>query len=203
MKLIAILASLLLSVAAFAQTSAEEGSASQVALFGVSTNALQDLITAVNLGVEVPLGNRWSVRAEYFSPWWSIAGSSYVLKTQNLNIGARYYFHPWTDRGAGVLRGWFVSAEAGAGIYDVCWNSVGSSGRGIHGNIGGGYSFALGDWWRLDLSAGIGMMISDYQRYQLSAGDGTKVVSTSGIARIPDPTSLKVSFVYLFHTKRK
>ena len=162
-----------------------------------------DAITAVNLGFEVPVGHNWSVRAEYTTPWWISADNSRALQAQQLNLGARYYFKPWTYRSSDVLRGWFVSVTAGAGYYDVCWNSKGSQGRGFLGNIGGGYSFALGDWWRFDLSAGIGMMIADYKRYQLSPDGKTLIGLNTGTARIPDPTSVKVSFVYLFHTRGK
>ena len=47
------------------------------------------------------------------------------------------------------------------------------------------------------------MMISEYNRYQVSADGSALVFRNSGVARVPDPTSLKVSFVYLFHTKRR
>ncbi|MBO4476229.1 MAG: DUF3575 domain-containing protein, partial [Bacteroidales bacterium] len=185
------------------QMSAAAADSAGVALFGLSTNTLLDAVAAVNIGAEVPVGHNWSVRAEYTTPWWSTANHSHALQVQNVNIGARYYIKPWTYRSSDVLRGWFVSANAGAGLYDVCWDYRGSRGRGILGNIGGGYSFALGDWWRLDLSAGIGMMIAGYERYQVSEDGKTVVPMHSGTARIPDPTSLKVSFVYLFHTRGK
>ena len=135
-------------------------------------------------------------------PWWGSADNSFAFKAMNVNIGARYYFTPWENNGFEVCRGWFLSASFGAGLYDARLNFNGSKGRGLLGNVGGGYSFPLGDWWRMNLSAGIGVMVSDNTIYRATA-DGNTISRSSGVLTHPDPTSLKVSFTYIFHAPRK
>ena len=206
----AVISAILFSLAVNAQTMDEKKQDSSkaadehsgIAIVGLSTNVLMDAVSAVNIGLEVPVGHHWSLRAEYAMPWWSAADNSFVLKAQNVNIGARYYFKPWKYRSSDVYSGWFASITAGAGLYDVRMNYQGAQGQGLLGNIGGGYSFALGPWWRLDLSAGIGVMYSDRQLYQTNSG-GTINNKDSAPIIVPDPTAFKVGIVYLFHIPGK
>ena len=39
-------------------------------LFAFKTNLRVDVITALKIGVEVPIGKRWSVDADWLFPWW-------------------------------------------------------------------------------------------------------------------------------------
>ena len=184
------------------QVPAAEPDSTGLVLFGLSSNLLMDAVTAVNLGVEVPVGRNWSLRAEYATPWWGTADKSLALKAQNVNLGARYYLEPWDSRGINVCTGWFASLTVGAGMYDVCLNSYGTQGRGFLGNIGIGYSFPISTWWRLDLAAGAGVMVSEYHDYQVNL-DGSITDKEATVTRVPDPTAFKVSFVYLFHVPGK
>ena len=170
-------------------------------LFGVSSNLLLDAVSAVNVGVEVPFGRHWGAHLGYTTPWWSFAEQYYAMQIQCLDLGVRYYFKPWTYRGSDVYRGWFVSAAFATGKYNLAWKGAGVDGVAMIGGIGGGYTWALGDWWRLDASCNLGMMIADFNRYDLtgtSSLPGGKVHS-----RLPDPASFKVTLTYLIHHKRK
>ena len=157
-------------------------------LFAISTNLLMDAVTAVNLGVHVPFGRRWMVSADYTFPWWVNNAGTRALKVRHLNIGARYYFKPWTSRGSDVCLGWYTTASFGSGNYNFAWDGNTARATETLPAIGGGYSLPLGDWWRLDFSANIGLLISH-------TADVTSI--------LPDPTGLKVSIVYHFHTPVK
>ena len=170
-------------------------------LFGVSSNLLLDAVTAVNVGVEVPFGRHWGAHLGYTTPWWSFSDQFYSLRIQCLDLGVRYYFKPWTARGSDVYRGWFLSAAVGAGKYNLAWAGKGVEGKAIIGGIGGGYTWAFGDWWRLDTSFNLGMMLTDFNRYDLS---GTSELPDAAIhSRLPDPAALKVTLTYLIHSKKK
>ena len=172
-----------------------------VALAGISSNLFLDALTAVNLGIEVPIGRHWGAHIGITTPMWSSADGMRAMQIQCLDLGARYYLKPWEYRGSDVYKGWFFSAAVATGKYNLAWNGQGVQGTAIIGGIGGGYTWAFGPWWRLDLSGNIGMMISDFTRYDL-VGDGAL---PGGVihSRLPDPGSFKVTLTYMIHYNKK
>ena len=47
-----------------------EGPVESKTVLAVKNNLLYDLALAPNLEVEIPVGKRWSLNAEYKCPWW-------------------------------------------------------------------------------------------------------------------------------------
>ena len=170
------------------------------AIAGISTNLASDLLTALNIGVEVPFGKRWSAHAGYTFPFWRSSDKSTAFVIQHIDLGARYYFKPWEYRSSDVMRGWFLCADLGYANYDVAFKSSGVRGNGFTASFGGGYSWAFNKWWRLDFSASMGMLQAYYDNYQIGQ-NGEPFVLGNNTSRLPDPTGLKVTLVYLFHTK--
>ncbi|MBO4671864.1 MAG: DUF3575 domain-containing protein [Bacteroidales bacterium] len=170
------------------EAEAAEAITSDKELFGVTTNLLLDAVTAVNVGVQVPVGRRWCFSVDYTTPWWSNSEGTHALQIQHMNIGARYYLDPWPSRGASVCRGWFATASFGTGKYNLAWNTTRANATELLGSFGGGYSLPFGTWWRLDMSASMGMLLSH---------------KFTGSTRLPDPTALKVSLTYHLHTPAK
>ena len=68
--------------------------------FAVKTNLPADLVTAVNLGVEVPLGEDFSVNAHFTFPWWTAGpyGNKYALQLLDAEGELRWWFAPGEER---------------------------------------------------------------------------------------------------------
>ena len=161
----------------------------KVAIAGLSTNLLFDAITAVNLGVEVPIGSRFGLHAGYTFPFWTFPGETVRFNVSAFDLGARVYLHPWETRGYDLYRGWFFTVSAATGKFDLSWNGGGSQGTAIIGAVGGGYTWPVGTWWRLDVSGSAGAMICHF--------------SDGRASRLPDPAVFKVTMTYLFHYNKK
>lgn len=171
------------------------------ALVGVSTNLLLDGITALNLGVEVPLGSNWDVRGDIYFPWWKNDAKSFCFQVMHFDAGARYYFDGWKKRDANIFRGWFASAHVGGGYYDIAPWDDGYQGWEITAGIGGGYSFALGDWWRLDASLAVGPFYTDYITYE-DTGNRSMLIQTGTDRRFCFlPTEARISLTYIIHAR--
>lgn len=173
----------------------------QKAIFAVGTNALLDLGTAVNVSVEVPVGKHWDITADYIFPWWKDRAHSFAFEILHLDLGARYYFKPWQKRDASVLRGWYASASAGLGYYDFAPWGDGVQGEEIKLSLGGGYTWALGDWWRLSAELGVGPVFTRYRNYQHQPNGDLLWISNQNRVLF-GPTSAKISFSYLLHTRK-
>lgn len=158
------------------------------ALFGVGSNLLADAVTAVNVSLEVPVGRRWDITADYYFPWWKNRSSSFAFQILHLDLGARYYFTP----------GWFASASLGAGYYDFAPWGNGIQGEEVKFSLGGGYTWALGSWWRMSAELGIGPVFTQYRRYEHQTS-GELLWLQSGKGLYFAPTSARFSLVYLFH----
>lgn len=161
----------------------------KVAVAGLSTNLLFDAITAVNLGVEVPIGSRFGLHAGYTFPFWTFPGETVRFNVSAFDLGARVYLHPWETRGYDLYRGWFFTVSAATGKFNLSWNGGGSQGTAIIGAVGGGYTWPVGTWWRLDVSGSAGAMICHF--------------SDGRASRLPDPAVFKVTMTYLFHYNKK
>ena len=171
-------------------------------LFGLSTNVLYDAVTAVNFGIEIPVGHHSEIRADYMFPWWVKGDNSRAFQIQHLDLGYRYYLKGWEKRDADVLRGWYLSASVGTGKFDIEPNRKGVQGKEFMASVGAGYTLPLGDWWRMDLGLGVGAMYADFQNYQWQEDKQLHFENESHYLWL-GPVSAKVSFIYLFHYNRK
>ena len=156
---------------------------------GLSSNLLFDAITALNFGVDVPIGNHWGVHAGYTFPFWTFADETQAFKISALDLGARVYLHPWKYRDFDIYRGWFFTASVATGKFDVALGEIDRKGTGMIGALGGGYTWPVGDWWRLDVSGSMGAMICKF--------------SDGEVSRLPDPAVFKVTMTYFFHYNKK
>ena len=185
------------------QPRAHNSAASSDVLFGLSTNVAADLVTAVNIGAELPMWDRWDLRAEVYSPWWKSNANSFCFQIFHADAGVRYYLRPWERRDDRVLRGWFLSAHAGGGYYDVAPWGDGYQGWEIAAGIGGGYSLAVGRWWRLDAGLAVGPFYTDYITYEDTGNRSTLLQTGEGSKLRFLPTEVRISLTYLFHRKKQ
>lgn len=127
-------------------------------LFFVRTNLLVPLL---NFGVEVPVGNNWSIGADYYFPW-MFRDDSHKNCFQVLawNLEGRYWFgkdRKVEDR----LEGHSIGLSAMGGYYDIEKNYSGH--QGTLYNISIDYLYALPifkDRMHLEFSLGLGYFFS-------------------------------------------
>ncbi len=120
-------------------------------LFAFKTNFLFDAVGALNLEIEVPLNERWSISAEGMFPWWW---------TANGTIEGRYWLGDRSLRP--VLTGWFGGIYAGGGWYDFTRNDRAHKGDFFHAGLSGGYAHMINRRGnlRMEYSLGLGYLYS-------------------------------------------
>ena len=178
--------------------------AGQSPLFTVKTNLLFDAVSAINVELEVPIGDRWSVTGEYIFPWWLLKKKENCLQLINGNVEGRYWFDAPSP-----MTGWFAGIYAGGGLYDL-QRGKGLQGEFFNAGLSGGYTHAIFNGnWRLEYSIGLGYLNTNYRKYvpRYGADDRLSLIrQESGNASWWGPTRAKVSLVWVFGsdpTKRK
>ena len=181
---------------------AVERSVSEFTL-AAKTNLLGDLVTAVNFGLELPLGKNFSANAHFMFPWWTAGpyGNKYALQMLNAEGELRWWFAP----GEQVLQGHYFALQGNGGKFDIQWGRDFGCYQCYNWGVGlsYGYSMSLSEHWNLEFALSLGYMAIDYQHYVPSPDwsilirDDAKV----GTLHYFGPTSLKVSLVYPFHFK--
>lgn len=173
----------------------------QIPLLAIRTNLL---LPALNAGVEVPLGNSWSVSADYYWPWfWPSKSNRNCLEMLAWSLEGRYWFgrdRKPQDR----LRGHSVGLYAAGGYYDFERNYKGIQGEFVSTGLDYTYSMGIGRKQRLnlELSLAFGYIHSRNKTYSvpwdggaLYPDDGTMMFDYFG------PTKAAVSLVIPIYRK--
>ncbi|MFI3266654.1 MAG: DUF3575 domain-containing protein [Rikenellaceae bacterium] len=187
-------------------------------LFALKTNLLFDAATLINVEVEVPIGQRWSIAGEWIFPWWTTCGNSgnswqkggstssrNTLQVLNGNIEGKYWFGDRTNRP--VMTGWHLGLYAGGGLYDLEYDAEGYQGEFfIAAGISGGYAHTINKSGnlRMEYSLGVGYMQTDYRYYKEHFGiDDTwhTMRQNNGEYTWIGPTRARVSLVWMLNRK--
>ncbi len=179
-------------------------------LFALKTNLLFDLATLINLELEIPIRQHWSLCAEFIFPWWVMdngKADSQRNRAQLLggNLEVRYWWH---NADSPILTGWFCGAYTGAGSYDLEWHAKGYQGEWFVGaGLSGGYAHAINQAknLRLEYSLGVGYFETDYKYYHAEFCNNScwhAIEQRSGKHIWVGPTRAKVSLAWLIN-KRK
>ena len=173
--------------------------------FAVKTNLPADLVTAVNLGVEVPLGENFSLNAHFTFPWWTAGpyGNKYALQMLDAEGELRWWFAPGEER----LQGHYVALQGSGGKFDLQWGRDIGCYQCYNWGVGlsYGYSMSLSEHWNLEFALTLGYLAIDYQHY-VPSPDWSVLIkdnAKAGVLHYFGPTGLKVSLVYPFHIQRK
>ena len=173
--------------------------------FAVKTNLPADLVTAVNLGVEVPLGESFSLNAHFAFPWWTAGpyGNKYALQLLDAEGELRWWFAPGEER----LEGHYLALQGSGGKFDLQWGRDIGCYQCYNWGVGlsYGYSMSLGEHWNLEFALTLGYLAIDYQHY-VPSPDWSVLIrdnAKAGTLHYFGPTSLKVSLVYPFHIQYK
>lgn len=171
-------------------------------LLGIGTNLAFDAVTAANVTLDVPVGKHWDVTADFIFPWWKNRSKNFAFQLVHMDLGGRYYFKPWERLDDNVFHGWFVSASAGLGYYDFAPWGDGVQGEELKFSLGGGYTWKLGNWWRLSAELGVGGLFSRFRTYEAQA-PGVLMVKNQGDLIYWGPTQAQISLTYLLHTRTR
>lgn len=171
----------------------------------VKTNLVYDMLTAVNVSVEVPIVRRWSAQATLIHPWWRKTKWHKTLQMRYVALQPRYYFtgSQTTDRSL------FVGLNVGVGHYDFQLTRRGVQGDGWHVSPVVGGVKRLTRHWRLEYAASAGYVQTDYTQYTHTSGTpyGTIKVKDypwgSKRLRTVVPTSIELSLVYVMGRKTR
>ena len=174
-----------------------------VPLAAVRTNLL---VPALNFGVEVPLGNRYSVSADYYYPWfWPSPKNKNCFELLGWSVEGRYWFgrdRKPQDRLKGHSLGVYVSG----GYYDFEKDYRGMQGEFVSPGIDYTYSMAIGRKKKnhLEFTLAVGFIRSWGTTYNvygdygaLYPDEGTLIWDYFG------PTKAAVTFVVPFYSKKE
>ena len=134
-------------------------------LFAVKTNLLFDALTALNIELEAPLGNSWSLSGEYIFPWWLNEQRQYAFQLITANIELRRWFGDREERP--LMTGWFGGLFIGGGYFDFQKGSTGYQGESFTMGLSGGYAHEISKdgKWRMEYALGLGLIRTNYREY--------------------------------------
>ncbi len=174
--------------------------------FAIKTNLLYDAVTAANIGIEVPIRDKWSVGFEWICPWWSNYNEHRYFQLLHGSMEAKYWLGKREDRPQ--LTGWFAGVTLGGGYYDFMFEDV----NGIQGeeqSIGliAGFAHALtkDKKLRLEYAVGLGYLGSNYRKYYWDGYDYTLTAPSpqSWNYTLIGPIKAQISLVYWLKLRSK
>ena len=171
---------------------------SMIPLYALRTNLL---VPALNIGAEVPLGERWSVSADYYYPWiWPSKMNRNCFEFLGWSVEGRYWFG--RDRQPQQrLRGHSVGLYAAAGYYDFERNYQGQQGEFVSTGLDYTYAMGIGRRKRLNLEFTLALgYIRSWGRNYTVPGPGGELYPEPGtvIFDYVGPTKAAVSLVVPF-----
>ena len=174
---------------------------SRVPVASIRTNLL---VPFLNAGVEVPLGNRWSVAADYYFPWvWPSQKNKNCFELLGWNLEGRYWFGKNRipqDR----LKGHSLGAYVAGGYYDFERNYKGIQGEFVSSGVDYTYSMAVGRRKNLHLQFTVAAgYIRSWGRTYKVFGDYGALYPDEGtlIWEYVGPTKAAVTLVVPFYKK--
>ena len=168
----------------------------------VKTNIIYDLLLTPNIGIEVPIGRRVSVAADWVYAWWSSNSSHRCWRIYGGEIEGRYWLR--SGEAQQRLTRHHIGVYAQAFTYDFAF--------GRHGRMGGkpgasmwqkamlgagvsyGYAVRMGKAMRMDFTIGIGYVTGDYHKYHYD--NGCYVYDSTHRMNYFGPTRAEASLVW-------
>ncbi len=163
-------------------------------VLAVKTNLLYDALCVPNVGVELPLGDDWSVSAAWMYAWWKSDKRHNYWRTYGGDIEMRRWFG---KPGRRVLTGHHVGVYGQIVTYDFERGGRGYLGDkwSYGGGVAYGYSLPVGHRFNVDFTLGIGYLGGSYKEY--IPLDGHYVWQTTKNHRWFGPTKAGISLVWL------
>lgn len=162
--------------------------------FVLKTNLLAYTLFVANNGIEIPLGDHFSLDIPiYYSPYTLI--KSYKFRVLATQPELRYWFNK-------PMRRHFVGLNALGGWYNIAYDKydryqdIDGATPAWGGGISYGYSLDLDHNWGLEFTAGVGYIRFDYDKFY-NIKNGAKIDSKS--KPYFGPTKLGINLVYKFN----
>lgn len=167
------------------------------------------LVPAHNIGLEIPMGNHWSVGADYFFPWYVSERNQWCVEMLGLFMDVKYWFtsgrNEWSADSK--LKGHALGLYGGVGYYDFQNKEQGAQGEYV--DFGIDYTYALPvakDKLRLEFNLGVGLIKTWYRPYNPSS-DYSDLIKEPGVkyrsSNFVGPTRASISLVWPIHAKVK
>ena len=137
-------------------------------ILALKSNLLLDAASVINLGLELPLGKRFSIGADVYCPWWRNRAKDVTVQMFGTDLEGRYWFGDRERRRK--MTGFFAGVYAGAGYFDFQLGSL-TDGKGIQseffftGGLCAGYAHEIVKGLRLEYSLGIGYYHCNFREY--------------------------------------
>ena len=179
--------------------------------FALKSNMLSDVTGMLNLGIEVPVGNRFSLMVDGSYGNWVTKNDKYAMKGVFGSVEARYWFTSFKTIESDYMRDkkslsrFFIGLHGiGGGKYDVQVK------KGIQGDsfyafgVNGGYSLSLNRSLNLEFNLGIGAVHTPQCRYFNEPEEGHLIwrKTKNDVSIFPMITKLGVSLVWMIPVKR-
>ena len=170
-------------------------------IFALRSNLLVPLL---NIGAEVPIGNRWSVSADYYFPWiWPSPKNKDCFELLGWSVEGRYWFGK--DRTASDrLHGHSLGLYGAGGYYDFEQNYEGQQGEFVSTGLDYTYAMPIGRKKRVNLEVTIAVgYIHAWARNYNVHGEGGPLFKEEGDVLFDyfGPTKAAVSLVIPFYGK--
>lgn len=141
------------------------------------------LIPGLNVGLEFPIKDNWSVGIDYFYPWAVSKHNRWCGEMLGIFVDAKYWFpgekYQWTRTER--LQGHAVGIYAGAGYYDYQRIDRGAQGEYIDAGVDYTYALPIADGkLRLEFNIGVGFIRTWYRTYSPST-DYEDLIKDPGI----------------------
>ncbi len=160
----------------------------------IKSNMLADVAGAFNAELEIPVGPRFSIAAEWMAPWWLASDNSFCYEANSMTFEGRYWLG---DRQARpMLDGWFASVYVNSGRYDLQNSKRGIQGEFWNVGAGAGYSWHFGNNWALETMLGLGYLNTTYKQYEPVENYTILAYRRTLGTQWIGPTRLKLSLVY-------
>ena len=162
----------------------------------LKSNLLYDALTALNIEIEIPLGNKWSIAVEDVFPWWH-SGNKYAFQMWEMGVEGRYWFR--RPQGSRVLTGQFFGLYGMSSKYDFQWrSSFNYQGEYWSAGLTYGYAMPISKHFNLELSLSLGYLSTAYRHYIPSPGytELVKDPYKQGRMGYVGPTKIKASLVF-------
>ncbi|MFR9503664.1 MAG: DUF3575 domain-containing protein [Rikenellaceae bacterium] len=173
-------------------------------LFAVKTNLLFNAVTALNVELEIPIGDRYSIAGEWIFPWWLSDSRQRCFELLCGTVEGRRWLGDRT--GVEQLTGWAVGLYAGCGYYDFEWDGTGYQGENvIAGGISAAYAHSIGENLRLEYSLGVGLLTTKYRKYkaQQCGDDWNLKLTERSTKHFFGPTRCRISLAWMLHRADK
>lgn len=170
-------------------------------IFAVRTNLL---VPALNVGLEFPIKNHWSLGIDYYYPWAVSDKNRWCGEMLGLFVDTKYWItgekYKWAkdDR----LKGHAIGLYAGAGYYD--YQNIRHGYQGEYIDTGIDYTFGLpvgpkdNKWMRMEFNIGFGW-VRTWARHYTPSDDFSQLIKDPGVKNLVfdyfGPTRASISLV--------